>query len=383
MSLQTPKILVVDDEPDLELLINQRFRKDIKEGRYSFVFAGNGVVALQVLNEYPDIELVLTDINMPEMDGLTLLAKIKEMNNPLLHSVIVSAYGDILNIRTAMNGGAFDFIVKPIDLNDLEITIKKAIDNLETLKKALQARDKLIVVQNELQEARNLQLSMLPKELPLIPNIDFAVYMKTATEVGGDYYDFHVHPDGTVTIILGDATGHGMRAGMMVSIMKSLFMSDRNNMELKPFFENSSKVLKDMQLGRLMMALTCVQIKTDKIITTNAGMPPLFIYRAGSHTVDEVIINNMPLGAMKEIVYDLKEISIKHGDILLLMSDGFAELKNENVEIYGYKRTINSFLEVANNSPGQIINYLVEIGRVWTNGNEPEDDITFVVIKIK
>ena len=149
-----PKILVVDDEPDLEHLIKQKFRKEIKENKYNFFFANNGIKALEKLNEDKNIELVLTDINMPEMDGLTLLKKMQELNNPLLRSVFISAYGDIVNIRTAMNGGAFDFVVKPIDLTDLEITIKKALDNLETLKKALQARDELLVVQKELQDAR-------------------------------------------------------------------------------------------------------------------------------------------------------------------------------------------------------------------------------------
>ncbi len=235
----------------------------------------------------------------------------------------------------------------------------------------------------ELDEARNLQYSMLPKELPQLPHLDIAVYMKTATEVGGDYYDFNVHPDGTLTVILGDATGHGMMSGMMVSIMKSLFMSDRTNMELKPFFENASKALKDMQLGRLMMALTCVQIKNDRIVTTNAGMPPLIIYRKNSQTIEEVVINNMPLGAMKGIVYDVKELKIERGDTLLLMSDGFAELKNDNKEIYGYKRARNSFEEVAKKEPEEIVTYLKEEGRNWTNDKEPEDDVTFVVIKVK
>lgn len=235
----------------------------------------------------------------------------------------------------------------------------------------------------ELDEARLLQHSMLPKELPLLPHLDIAVYMKTATEVGGDYYDFHVHTDGTLTVILGDATGHGMMSGMMVSIMKSLFMSDRSNKELKPFFENASAAIKDMQLGRLMMALTCVQMKANKIVTTNAGMPPLYIYRKSSETVEEVVFNNMPLGALKGIEYDVKEIQISRGDTLLLMSDGFAELKNENGEIYNYKRAKNSFAYTAMKEPEEIVAFLKEEGKRWTNDNEPEDDVTFVVIKIK
>jgi serine phosphatase RsbU (regulator of sigma subunit) len=224
---------------------------------------------------------------------------------------------------------------------------------------------------------------MLPKQLPQLPHLDIAVYMKTATEVGGDYYDFHVHLDGTLTVVLGDATGHGMMSGMMVSIMKSLFMSDRTNKALKPFFENASASIKDMQLGRLMMALTCVQIGNNKIRTTNAGMPPLFIYRNNLQIIEEIAINNMPLGAMKEVTYDVREVNIENGDTLLLMSDGFAELKNQNEEIYGYKRARNSFEEVAKKDPEEIVTYLSDEGKRWTNNKEPDDDVTFVIVKIK
>jgi sigma-B regulation protein RsbU (phosphoserine phosphatase) len=132
-----------------------------------------------------------------------------------------------------------------------------------------------------------------------------------------------------------------------------------------------------------MMALTCVQISNNKIITTNAGMPPLFIYRKNSQSIEEVTINNMPLGSMKGIVYDIKEFKIERGDTLLLMSDGFAELKNESREIYGYRRARNSFEEVAMREPEGIVKYLTDAGKHWTNNNEPDDDVTFVVIKVK
>ena len=235
----------------------------------------------------------------------------------------------------------------------------------------------------ELEAARQLQLSMLPKQLPQLPHLDIAVYMKTATEVGGDYYDFHVHLDGTLTVILGDATGHGMMSGMMVSIMKSLFMSDRTNKELKPFFENASAAIKDMQLGRLMTALTCVQIKNNRLITANAGMPPLLLYRKGSQNINEIAINNLPLGAMKEVNYDVREIEIEKGDSFLMMSDGFAELKNDKDELYGYKRAKKSFEKIAEKEPEEIVSYLNEEGKRWTNNKDLEDDVTFVVIKVK
>jgi len=124
------RILVVDDEPDLELLITQRFRRQIRDGSFSFAFADDGVNALAALEKDPDIDMVVSDINMPRMDGLTLLGRLQEREDNKA-TIIVSAYGDMANIRTAMNRGAFDFITKPIDFADLETTISKTLRNLE------------------------------------------------------------------------------------------------------------------------------------------------------------------------------------------------------------------------------------------------------------
>ncbi|HEX8021134.1 adenylate/guanylate cyclase domain-containing protein [Mucilaginibacter sp.] len=132
------KILVVDDEQDLELLIRQKFRKKIREGVYEFVFAQNGFGALTQLSTHPDIDVVLSDINMPEMDGLTLLTKLPDAN-PILKAIMVSAYSDMDNIRTAMNRGAFDFVVKPVNFEDLDITIEKTLQHVIELKKTMQA----------------------------------------------------------------------------------------------------------------------------------------------------------------------------------------------------------------------------------------------------
>jgi class 3 adenylate cyclase/FixJ family two-component response regulator len=132
------KILVVDDETDLEILIKQKFRQKIRENHYEFVFAINGRHALEQLQEHPDVDVVLSDINMPEMDGLTLLSKLNEKQS-ILKSVIVSAYGDMENIRTAMNRGAFDFVTKPVDFGDLELTIEKTIKQVNQMRETLKA----------------------------------------------------------------------------------------------------------------------------------------------------------------------------------------------------------------------------------------------------
>src|SRR6201996_7072841 len=133
------KILVVDDEADLEALVKQKFRRKIRENVYEFVFAQNGEEALQKVSEHPDLDIVLSDINMPVMDGLTLLSRLPEAN-PIIKAVVVSAYGDMQNIRTAMNRGAFDFVCKPVDFEDLDVTIEK------TLQHVLQTRATLAAI---------------------------------------------------------------------------------------------------------------------------------------------------------------------------------------------------------------------------------------------
>ena len=130
------KILSVDDEQDLESLLTQYFRRKIRKGEYVFSFAHNGLEALKMILEHPDFDIILSDMNMPAMDGLTLLTKINEMRNPAMKCIMVSAYGDMDNIRTAMNYGAFDFATKPIDMEDLERTIQKAVEQIAFVKKA-------------------------------------------------------------------------------------------------------------------------------------------------------------------------------------------------------------------------------------------------------
>lgn len=153
------RILVVDDEPDLEALIRQRFRKQIKENGYDFLFAGNGREALELLLKNSDVDLVLTDINMPEMDGLSLLSALNK-EHYFLETVIVSAYGDMENIRTAMNLGAFDFITKPIDFKDLEVTMSKTIKHVQQLKEnaeTLRENDTLKIYLNEINAQKKLK----------------------------------------------------------------------------------------------------------------------------------------------------------------------------------------------------------------------------------
>lgn len=169
-NIMTHKILIVDDEPDLEVLMRQRFRRSIRSGEYELLFAHNGIEAMEKLRENWDIAVMLTDINMPQMDGLTLLGELEQFNKESGHltkAVVVSAYGDMDNIRTAMNRGAFDFLTKPIDFQDVEITINKTLDYVRQIKEGHRAEEyriaKVVAEENyaKLQELELLRDSLV------------------------------------------------------------------------------------------------------------------------------------------------------------------------------------------------------------------------------
>ena len=266
----------------------------------------------------------------------------------------------------------------------IELTLKEA----EFRAVAAESQAKIIQLENErksqeLNDARKLQLSMLPKNVPQFPHLDIAVYMKTATEVGGDYYDFNVGLEGTLTVVLGDATGHGMRAGNMVISAKSLFNSYASNPDILFTFREMTRCIKQMQFQSMAMCMTMLKIQNNKLVMSAAGMPPVYIYRNEGRKIDEFLFEGMPLGTMENFPYQLKQTELSKGDTLLVMSDGFPELLNENNKSYGYKRARNSFEEVAEKEPEEIIAYLKEEGSRWVNDKDPDDDVTFVVIKIK
>lgn len=254
--------------------------------------------------------------------------------------------------------------------------------------KAAEAEKRALEIENdrktkELEEARQLQLSMLPKELPQLPNLEIAAFMRTATEVGGDYYDFIVQQDGTLNVAFGDATGHGLQAGTMVTLMKGFFTTDSSKLGLQDFLSHCSRVIKDIRLGRILMSFTYMKIKNNNLQITSAGMPPIYYFHKDKNLVEEIIIQGMPLGAMRNASYNFIERELKSGDVLLLLTDGLPEQMNKNEEMFDYSRVKSSFSEIACNEPIDIINKLVESCDDWMNGHQQSDDITFVVIKVK
>ena len=235
----------------------------------------------------------------------------------------------------------------------------------------------------ELEAARKLQLSMLPETAPELPNLDVRFKMHPATEVGGDYYDYNLSEDGKITIAIGDATGHGMNSGLVVSAVKSLFKtSDPNDGNLETL-ERMSQGVKSMNLKRLYMAMTLATFNDNILTITAAGMPPTLIYNAEEDKVKEILLEGAPLGGFAGGDREEATFELDTGDTVLLMSDGLPEMLNPKNEMLDYPRTKELFAEIADKSPKAIINHLYDACISWAEGEQQTDDITLVVIKVK
>src|SRR5215510_12931012 len=235
----------------------------------------------------------------------------------------------------------------------------------------------------ELEEARQLQLSMLPKRVPQLPHFEIAALMKTATEVGGDYYDFHLDADGALTIAIGDATGHGLKAGTVVAATKGLFNHLAGQPDLVATLDQTSRALKRMNMRSLFMAMTLVRLKGNHLQCSVAGMPPILIFRAATRTVEEIPLRGAPLGGLTDYAYRQAETILSVGDVVLLLSDGLPERFNAAGEMLGYERSKESLLANAHAAPQAVIEGLLQTSEDWAAGKAADDDMTFVALKMK
>jgi serine phosphatase RsbU (regulator of sigma subunit) len=236
---------------------------------------------------------------------------------------------------------------------------------------------------NELEAARRIQLAMLPKSVPAHPLVDVCVSMNTAVEIGGDYYDFHVREDNTVTFAIGDATGHGAQAGIMVTATKMLFANLAESNEITDIMKRASRSIKRMGIQKLYMAMAVGRIRDKKLELVGAGIPPALHYRSSTATIEKIPLKGVPLGSFVDFPYKKKEISLESGDTLLFMTDGFPELFNGNGEMLGYDRVIDIFHDIAERQPTDIVKRLNAHVHLWLNGTPQQDDTTFIVMKVR
>ena len=376
------KILVVDDEPDLEPLMLQRMRRHIRAGRYSFVFAHNGVEALEVLHQDDEIDMVVSDINMPQMDGLTLLEQIPKVD-PNIRSIIISAYGDMKNIRTAMNRGAFDFVTKPLDFNDLRITIDRTLVHLTEWREALASRDQLVALQNELDVASGMQQSILPTVFPQGNDFRSFASMEPARNVGGDFYDFMRLSGDKVGLAIADVSGKGVPAALFMMSSRTLLKGAAiGNHHPGPTLKEVNDLLCEDNDAMMFVTLlyAVYDPATGEVSYANGGHnTPVVVHADGSYTILPMT-GGIALGVMPDFEFDQDSVKLLPGDTLVLYTDGVTEAMNEDGEEYGMDRLCEVLAAAPSIQAQDISDTIFESIREFAGEAPQSDDITCLTL---
>ena len=384
------KILSVDDETDLELLLTQFFRRQIRKGEYEFFFAHNGLEALQVLLKHPDIAIILSDINMPEMDGLTLLTKINEMRIPSLKCIMVSAYGDMDNIRHAMNNGAFDFATKPIDLDDLQITIDKAVEQINYIRTAQKEHTQLVDIQSDLSVAREIQQAILPRTFDLkmedSGKVDIYASMHAAKDVGGDFYDFFPIDDHRIGFTIADVSGKGVPGAIFMAVSRTLIKATGlRDLGSNECMRTANDILCGESVGSMFVTVFygIYDLKTGQIDFTNAGHNPPYVLHADGKVEMLKSDCNLVLGVMEGMSYSNGSLQLEPGDALVMYTDGVTEAENKDHSQFETTRMEAVLAELQGATSRQIVDTINAKVKEFVDGAPQSDDITQLVIRRK
>ena len=382
MTKQINKILVVDDEPDLRPLVLQRMRREIRRGRYEFFFAGDGIEAIGVLSEVSDIDMVITDINMPRMDGLTLLERIPDIN-PNTRSIVVSAYGDMSNIRTAMNRGAFDFVTKPLDFGDLRVTIERTLRNLQEWREAVPSRDKLTALQSELGVANQIQQSILPTRFPVGTGYQLYGSMEPAREVGGDFFDVVRLEDNCVGLAIADVSDKGVPAALFMmssrTMMKGAAISAHQPGEVLGIV--NSMLSEDNEAQMFVTVLYAVYDPATGMFTYSSGGhdTPLVVHPDGSSELLP-LTGGIVLGIMPDLDYQENCITLAPGDTVVCYTDGVTEAMNPQGEQFGIERLRRTFADSPPKSASDAVQKIFDAVNSFAEGAIQSDDITCLTL---
>ena len=384
------KILSVDDEAPIELLLKQFFRRKIRSGDYEFFFARNGVEALAVLDEHPDVEIVLCDINMPEMDGLTLLAKLNERRNPAMRVIMVSAYGDMRNIRLAMNNGAFDFATKPIDMDDLALTIEKAIGQIDYVHASQKEHRQLESLQKDLALASEIQQYFLPSTFPPFPEdcdkLEIYASMEAAKDIGGDFYDFFRIDDDHIGLVIADVCGKGIPAALFMAVSQTILRTKAvSSVSVAECLTETNRLLADYSVEYMFVTTfyAIYNTKTGHVNYCNAGHNVPYVLRTDGTIEQLPKSSNMMVGAFKEVTYQEDSLQLGHGDTLVMYTDGVTEAMNRNDKAFGNKRLEFLLGGLSGLSCQQIVE-TVKMGiSCFVDGAEQSDDMTMLVLRRK
>ena len=377
------KILVVDDEPDLELLLRQKFRRQIRKGTLTLVFAQNGVEALKQLEAHDDVDMVLSDINMPQMDGLTLLNQLNELNRDL-RAVIVTAYGDMKNIRTAMNRGAFDFITKPIDFKDLEATIAKTLAHLEVMREALRSRDELVAIRRELGVAARMQESILPTDFPSDTRYEIHAAMTPALEVGGDFYDFFNLEDGRMGIVMADVSGKGVPAALFMMVSRTLMKGTAiGEPDPTKALAEVNQLLVESNEEAMFVTLFYASFdpSSGRVMFANGGHNLPYVIRQNGEVQQIDCESGVVLAVLPGFDFPGGSLDLAPGDAIFFYTDGITEAMNEVGEEFGDDALAEVLAEVAGSDAASFSDRVVAAVREHAGEADQSDDITCLCLR--
>ena len=348
----------------------------------SFFFAEDGLEAIGVLSEINDIDMIITDINMPRMDGLSLLERIPDIN-PNTRSIVVSAYGDMSNIRTAMNRGAFDFVTKPVDFGDLRVTIERTLRNLREWREAISSRDQLTALQSELGVANQIQQSILPTNFPASHGYRVFGSMEPAKEVGGDFYDVVRLEEDCVGLAIADVSDKGVPAALFMmssrTMMKGAAISARQPAEVLAIVNSMLSEDNDPQM--FVTVLYAVYDPATGLLTYSSGGhdTPLVVHRDGSSELLP-LTDGIVLGIMPELQYKQNCVTLVPGDTVICYTDGVTEAMNGNGEQFGIERLRQTFLESPPTDAEDAVQKIFEAVTDFADGTIQSDDITCLTL---
>jgi sigma-B regulation protein RsbU (phosphoserine phosphatase) len=379
------RILVVDDELDLEVLILHKFRKRILQGEFEFCFAHNGEEALEVLANNASIELIITDINMPVMDGLALLARVAALHR-LTKTIIVSAYDDLENIRIAMNRGAYDFLTKPIDFADLETTIDKTLRELNELRRGLAARAQLTMLEYELDLATKIQRSILPEIIENHKDFEIGATMLPARTVSGDFYDFFLIDGNRLGVAVGDVSGKGIPAALFMAVSRTLLRATAlHGSTPRECLDHVNRVLLKQSDGDVFLTLVygILDLTTGDFEFSVGGQPPPFLCAPGAKGEFLREPRGMMLGLIEQAEYGSATVRVQPGGTLVFYTDGVTEAESGKGSFFTEAR-LQEVLQCSSGRPAsEVANRIVDALTLFAAGNEQTDDVTILAVRFK
>jgi sigma-B regulation protein RsbU (phosphoserine phosphatase) len=378
--------MVVDDEPDLQMLMLQKFRHKVKNKEYEFLFAENGSEALESIENNRDVSLILSDINMPRMDGLTMLNELQSLNRPDLKTIMVSAYGDMENIRTAMNRGAYDFVTKPIDFKDMETTIEKTLKEVNRILKNKELEEQFEALNYDLDMAARIQQKILQQDFPVFPDdkrFDIFADMMAAKHVGGDFYDFFMFDEDHLSFFIGDVAGKGMPAAIYMAVCRTMLKAIGSEIKdpARCIAKVNNMLIPESDISTFVTVFYgLLNLKTGELSYCNGGHNLPYIASADGKVTEVKDVGGLLLGKFEEAPYEMATIQLNPGDSIVTFTDGVTEAENEDQNFFDEERVIKYLEKNASKNLNSIVKGLFLEVMKFTGAAVQSDDITVLSV---